>query len=359
LTFVPFCEELFMRFLQVPKLLLAAAVLAASAAAVHCCGGPMPVKTPGKIDRAVVHDNQLVAVTSTGHLVSVTMFSSKAKDLGTFDMKLAPCVDFAGGKACVASQNRLYQVDIATGKIVRAVICDQTIQSLGCISSNRAFVQNGGKVAIVDLAAGKTVQTMDLGKNVRCATFDPSAKRLYALTADEKCYRNQSCGLAILDLEKGKVQDRADISELRMPELRSPAFRAGASIYLAGERLYVVCPRFSYGIWIGSFGYIDLKSRKYHALKPPTNLQASFRTDHDRAHGQLFPGHAVLACPNGDLFLTGKDGVFRYQADGKLAGPVLGKGTGKLLGVWKRWAVVSTGECVEIERLPQVVARAK
>ena len=97
----------------------------------------------------------------------MSLARSKAKDLGTFDMKLAPCADFAGGNACVASQNRLYQVDIATGKIVRAVICDQTIQNVGCINSNRAFVQNGGKVAIVDFTAGKTVQTVDLGKEVR------------------------------------------------------------------------------------------------------------------------------------------------------------------------------------------------
>jgi hypothetical protein len=310
----------------------------------------MPVKIPGKIDRAVLRDNQLVAISSTGHLVSLTLFSSKAKDLGTFDMKLAPCVDFVGGKACVASQNRLYQVDIATGKIVRAVICDQTIQNLGCINSDRAFVQNGGKVTIVDLAAGKTVQTVDLGKEVRCTTFDPSAKRLYALTAGGKCG-----ALACLDLEMGKVRSVVDI-----PELRTPVTGAGGNLYLAGERLYVVCPRLSYDIWIGSFGYVDLKARKYHTLKPPTILSAAFRDDYySGGKGQLVPGHDVLACPNGELFLTGKDGIFRYQADGKLAGPVLGKGTGKLLGVWKRWAVVSTGEWLEIERMPQVVARAK
>jgi hypothetical protein len=334
---------------HLPKLLLAAAILAASAVAVHSCGSPMPVKTPGTIDRAALHDNQLVAVTSTGHLVSFSLFSSKVKDLGTFDMKLAPCVDFAGGKACVASQNRLYQVDLATGKIVRAVICGQTIQSLGVLSPERAFVQNGGNVEIVDLAAGKTVQTVDLGKKVRCTTYDPSAKRLYALTGEQK-----SGGLITLDLAKGKISDRMEI-----PELRMPVFRVGGHIYPAAGRIYVVCPHFSYGIWMGCFGAIDLKSRKYQALKPPARLTASFRDDFfSGGQGRLVSGHGLLPGPKGELFLTSKEGVFTYQADNQLTGPSLGKGV-RLLGVWNRWALLSRGEWLEVERMPQVVARAK
>jgi hypothetical protein len=271
---------------HVPKLLLAAAVLTASAVATYACGN-LPMKTPGRIDRAVVRDGRLVAISSTGHLVSVELLARRVKDLGTFDMKLSPCVDFAGNKACVASQNRLYQVDLTTGKIVRAVICDQVIQGLGLISSERVYVQNGATIAIVDLAAGKTVQTVDLGKEVCCTAADLPAKRIYALTTGIK-----GGGLITLDLDKGQISDRLEI-----PELRTPMFRPGAAMHLAGDRVYVICPRYSYGIWIGRFGSIDLKLRKYHDLKPPIKLQASFKDDHSGRHGQLLPGHACFAPP--------------------------------------------------------------
>jgi hypothetical protein len=336
LTFIPFAEDLFMCFQSVSKYLLTAGVLIASVSAAFCCGGPLPVKTPGTIEHAVLHDGQMAAITSTGHLVYLGGPFSKLKDLGTFERKLAPCVDFTAGRAHVGLQNRLYQVDLTTGNIVRTVLCQQTIQNLGAITADRAYVRNGNKISIVDFAAGKTVQTVDLGNHVRSIAHDPSAQRLYALTADSQC-----SSLAVLDLKEGKIIERMETSALRF----TGDAREALTMHVTAGRAYVVWtfPGCCGGMNT-NFGHFDLKTSKYQAVKAPAQMQ---------------PGVTMMSGPKGELLLSGKDGVFCYHPDGKTSGPVFAKGSGKLLGFCKHWAVIATGEWLEIGVGARIVARAK
>lgn len=139
--------------------------------------------------------------------------------------------------------------------------------------------------------------------------------------------------------------------------LRSvPGLGGSGEIFLAGDRAYVLCPRYSYGVWVGSFGYIDLKTRQYHAL-PKSEVLFGYR------NGRIanLQGRRCTIVPGseGRLFLSGPDGVFIYQPDGKVTGPVFSAAEGKLLGVWNRQAVLSIDQSIEFQRMPRTVAQAK
>lgn len=336
-----------MRFYRA-SLLLGCIAVAAVATVAYCCGdygGSRKIilangaKLPAGIDRCVISGDLLVALLPGGKLTTVDLKTREVKDLGNFDMKLAGLLDVADGKACVASKNRVYVIDLAAGKIVRAAVCEHDVHALGFIGPQRVYVQNGPLVNVLDLTSGKTIHAMELGKSSPKAigmgfhTLGRSGNRLFVSVGGDKS------GVTILDLGKGEVSDR-----IAAPEIRLGGMVCGTDFHAAGDKLYILCSRFSYGVWTDSFGYVDLKTRKYTGLKLPSHTMHQTR---------LIPG------PDGTLFLAGVDGVFQYDAGGKLRGTVLAKNEGRMLGVWSGNILIAQNEELQRVRLSQVAAQGQ
>jgi hypothetical protein len=103
-------------------------------------------------------------------------------------------------------------------------------------------------------------------------------------------------------------------------------------LLLAGDKVFVLRVRFSYGVWTDSLGIIDLKTRKYNALKLP-----------NASLGET----SLVAGPNHTVLLTGSQGTFQYGADGQLIGRVLENSAGRLVGIWNGSALVAGPESLQ------------
>ena len=329
-----------MRSLRVSHWLSGLAVFAVAAVTAYSCGvygQPLPssIKLPGQITSGVIRGTHFYAITVNGHLIAVDLRKHQMKDFGTFDVKLSSALDVADGKAYVSSQNRVYRVDLTSGKIVHAMVCDVEpgIRKLGYLGADRLFVQ-GRSGTVVSLASGKRLEMLDqikTGKSVRIEACDDGqcATRAFAfIDADQ-----EKTELALFDMEKGKVIDRIPTAYLR-------SYRQSEGQYhIVGDKAYVVTALYGYGVrYSTSFGYVDLKTHKYHALPFPMKGDS---------HTTLVSG------PNGSLILAGQGEAFQYDADGKLAGTVLTKIAGTVVGVWNRQALVASNATLEFLPLQQ------
>jgi hypothetical protein len=278
------------------KLFLAgAALLAAGHVAFACGSDAWAAKLPGSIYQGVVQGNDLYAVTTQGKLIAVDLAGQSVRDLGSFNLKLTGLLAVTDKAVCVASKDQLHLIDRASGRLIRSLDCGQDVHSFGFLDARRLYVQGDKSFAVLDLPGGKTacaISSMPVGQGlrVRTAALDASGKQLYVLMARPRA------GLGVIDLETGKLTDVT-------PAAVAPGFRIGGQMVVVGDRIYLADCSLSYGVYINHFGYVDLKTRKYHALKVP---------DHASARGALLPGPGV------SVFFSGVDCTYRCDGDGKV-----------------------------------------
>jgi hypothetical protein len=323
------------------KLFLAlAAVFFTGVAAQACCGLDSWTRAlPGTVNRGVVHGDKLFAVTAEGKLITVDLAKQDVKDLGNFGLKLGPQVAVVGQAVCVASGDQLHLIDPASGKCVRALKCGQVIRSFGGIDSRRLYVQGNSSFVVLNLD-GKTLFTLPQASATKYgfafsaqapATADAGAKRLFVPLTGPKG------GLGVIDLETHKLAD-----VLPMPALRSNTFFG--DIHAAGDRVYSVGLRYGYGVWTTRFGYVDLKTRQYTALRLPRAVTAS----------TLVPG------PAGLMYLAGPNHTCAFDAKGNVTSfrPQLPVQT-KLLAFWQDNAVTVAGNRLTVAPLMELFVRAR
>jgi hypothetical protein len=177
------------------------------------------VKLPAEVRSGVVHHDHFYAVTQDGHLIAVDLKKQAVKDYGTLDTKLAPFVDVADGKACVASPGKIYLVDLGNGKVARTLDAPKDLQGASFIGAERICLSTHAAVLILDLKTGKASEVAGLGEKSKSLLYEIGSARI------------------------------------------------------VGERAFVVRLLCSYGVWIvDDFGWIDLKTRKYTALERPRQL---------------------------------------------------------------------------------------
>jgi hypothetical protein len=331
-----------MRTPRVPLLVSFAFLLSAGVA--WPCGGygldepPAPLPLPGSIARAVLRGDQLHAVSTEGHLFTVDLRKNTVRTLHNFNIRMAPVLDLAGDRACVAANNHVYLVDLKDGRVLCSKDLASPIHDAGFLGDRRVYVISGSKLSLVDLAGDKPAQVIDLGKTPRdvsraAVTGEGEAKRLLVPMAAEKTV------LAVIDPEKGKV-----IDQVPMPGMALGGIYSAGDLQVAGDRAFIVCWRFSYGVWTQSFGCVDLKERKFTLLKLPSAIM------HERR---------LALGTDGQLFLAGEEGTHQYDAQGKLVGPVFARGEGRLVGMWRRQALLVKGKELQRSALPRVTARAE
>jgi hypothetical protein len=335
-----------MHFPPFTKSLLAAGVFLLATVAARSCGGygsiqPWTAKLPGTVQHAVVHGNKLYAVTIQGNLIAVDLRKETVRDLGSFGLKLTGQLAMCDQAVCVASTDQLHLIDPAEGKLVRSLKCGQTIQTFGVLDSRRLYVQGNKTFVILDREGSATTCTAGQAGSpaqgqplyVQAATLDPSGKQVLALMSRPKS------GLGIIDPETGKLTETVLASAW-------PGFGHPSQALAMGDRMYVADGMLSYGIWINHFGYVDLKTRKYHEIKAPQRASALCR---------LVPG------PAGSLYLTGENCVYRIDTNDKAT--TFRAGLSKqssLLAVWRGNAVsVQGGNRLVVGPLELVQAAAK
>jgi hypothetical protein len=300
------------------------------------------VKLPGQVERGVFHGDSFYAVTGNGHLIAVDLKKQTVKDYGTLNTKLAPCIDVAGGQALVASSNKLHVVDLKSGKVVQTAPLMKEAVGLGfvgpsifdsficCGGDDRVFVQHKTSVTILDVVSGKVVAGIQLGdKEISFERgLNAHQKRGDRLIAVNGCNNN----LTIIDLQKGKLVE----------QIKTPDWRIGG-IQVAGDKVFLIGLRLGYGVWTQSFGSIDLKTGKYTSLALPSKMLRQ---------------STLVAGPEGSMFMTGPDGTFHYDAQGKLIGPLSVK-KGQVVGAWKGLLLVAETESLQLISTAAVTAKAR
>jgi hypothetical protein len=102
----------------------------------------------------------------------------------------------------------------------------------------------------------------------------------------------------------------------------------------------------AYGAWIYQSAIVDLKTRAISQVKMATGLHV------DEFVTPRFVQRAGLAAGPADNFCVfGPSGVTQYDAKGKLVGAALPKGSGRVLTVWNRRAVLADKTGITIVRL--------
>ncbi len=333
-----------MRTHRIP--LLAGFLSLLTAADASACGGygdpPAPLKLPGAIARSLIRGNHLYAVTSDGKLFTVDLNQNTVRTIGTFEITRAPVLDVVGDKACLVGRTHVRVIDLKDGAIVVSKDMGQNIQDAGFLGDMRVYVVADSKLNVIDLAEDKILHVIDLGKTSRdvtrvaVATDESGRKRLLIPMAAEQA---EKATLAVIDAETGKVIDQVPL----------PGMPLGRGIYsvgdlqVVGDKVHMVCWRFSYGVWTQSLGCVDLKEKKFTLLKLPA--------------GDLL-GRNVTIASDGKLFLTGHEGTHQYDGQGKLLGEIFRK-EGRLVGVWRGQALLVTENELHRSALPKVPAPAE
>lgn len=294
--------------------LLSLAAVCCTAVAAYCCGGVFIVKLPENLKpgSGLVAGDHFYGLTETGKLLKVGLGTGKVTDLGTPAEKLSGHIDVLGDRGLVAGPGKAYLIDLKSGKSLRAMpIRAEGLVGLGLIDTRRAFTHTRAEVVVLDLESGKALHTIALrpgterGLGAVNRGYSPSQRvgnRLFVAC-------DSADGLAIIDLEKGKLLDK----------IKVPAWRVG-SISVVGDVATVVGLRYGYGVWTNSIAEIDLKTKKVTTKKlVHSTLRAS----------------QIVRGPGNVLLLTDGEQAHRYADDGTLT-PLLAKEEcGKVIATWE------------------------
>jgi hypothetical protein len=327
-----------MRTLRIPLLAGFAVLLGATVA--WPCGLPLPtepLKLPAGITRSVIRGSLLHAISSNGQLLTVNLMKNTVQEVGRFSSRLSPILDVAGDQACVVGAKSIYLVDLKSGKILHTRDSADEVQDAGFIREQRVWFVAGAKLSIVDMAGDKVLNKIDLGKAPREAcrgvvTGEGASRRILIPIQEEKAI------LAVIDPEKGEVIER-----IPLPGMPMVGIHAAGDVQVFGDRAYVVCWRFSYGVWTERIGCVDLKEKKFTALKRSSPIMGS---------------RWLAAGADGKVFLTGADGTDQYDAKGKWLGSVFAK-EGELLGVWRGQALLVKDKELRRQDLARVTAKTE
>jgi hypothetical protein len=324
----------FSRWLFVPSFLAACACLWA-------CGKPAPagpatVKLPAGVGPGVLRGDHFYAVAAGGRLIDVDLKQQKVTDLGIVDAKLIPCLDVGGGKACVASDRRVYIVDLAGGEAPRSFECRAPVRGVGFVADDRVFVHHGTSVEIVSLPAGEVLHTIDLapGEKSRKSFQEFADGLVECRRAGDRLYVtcNTDSGLTVIDLKEGK----------RLERMATVDWRIG-SIHVAGDQLFILGVRYGYGVWTNSLERIDLKTHQHTSFKMP--------------RAPLQPGK-LLGGPGGSVFMSTPGGAYEYSAAGELLGKVDLPAGGRLASLYDGRAVVVGADKLQVVPLTRTTVKA-
>ncbi len=303
------------------------------------------IKLPGQASRGVLSGDHFYTV-ADGQLVYTDLKQRTATTMSEcyrLYPKLAPFVDVADGKACVASDGGLHIVDLKSGQILHSADYKGEVHGLGFAGDNRVFILDHADVVILDVAGGETVQTIPILKEgpnrakgaAPLSVYQKVGKLLYV--AD-----SHGMTLKVVDLDAGKVVD-----EMRF------GYSWLSGLHVVGDKAFVRTINLSYGINNPQFGFFDLTTKKYTDLKHP---DARFS---DRIPDNLFDHVTLVAGPDGGACLEWKARVYQFDGDGKQVGetPLDKDDDGRLVGVWNGRALTAGKDALRLTPLAKATVK--
>jgi hypothetical protein len=286
---------------------------------------PQTIKLPAAIAANIVSPKEGVcyAVTTEGRLMSINLEKAGVKTIDHKD-KLLPCLDCNSGRVCLASEGKVSIVDVVNNQPISSLESKEAIRGVGFLNSDKAFCRTDTTVTIFNVADAKVVKTIDLGSKPEKSRPDVSTHTLVG----QRLFVTSSFdgSLLVVDLDAGKVTDRIATEDWRL-----------GGVMVSGEKAFVVGLRLGYGVWTQSFGVIDLKTKKLTALKLPASLMRA---------------STLLNGPDNTILLVEGEKAYRYDAEGKLLGPVeLATPGGKAIGYWNGRLLLAGADNLRLEAM--------
>jgi hypothetical protein len=303
--------------------------------------------------------DEFVCVTTAGHLVLRDLKKEAHREFTELKPRFLSSVDVADNRACVATQEEVYVVDLASGKILHELPHAKGPVSVGFVDKEHVFAASHQMVEVFDLATGKAQHRVELRKpeppagNGDKATDNApnqsTARRARPVTRNAEgitpCCRHENLlfvalptgeselrlelttlgAVAVIDLRQGRVIEEAKVAS------------GITALAAANGRLLVRSGILSYGIPLEhctSFpineNKIDLKS------KDVRRYDVSMRFGFD-------PISRVSSFVDGDdLVVSSAKAIQRIDAQGKCVAMKEALGPGRqMVGVWNRKALVA------------------
>jgi hypothetical protein len=280
------------------------------------------ITLPGTVANGILSGDHFIAVTSNGRLIDVDLKAQSVKNLGTLDLKLAPMVDVADGRAAIAADGRAGLVDLKNGKLEGLTLKGDPICGVMVGGEEKVIVQTDAAVTKINIAWGTVTKLAEFEAKGVLENESPSVRqrvgdRLYVTSTRDS-------SLSIIDLKEGK----------RIDEIKLKGWRIGG-LQVVGDKAFVLGLRLGYGVWTDSFGIVDLKTKKYTALELPRHAMRPC---------------TIVAGPEKTLLLTNEQGAYQYDADGKFLG-TLANVPGRIVGSWNGQVLAAEKDTLKLVKL--------
>lgn len=274
-----------------------------------------------QIAAGCVQKDSFYAVTHQGKFVVVNLKKFDAVKEIKIGAALAPYLDIVDGKACVASSEKVYLVDLTSGEIVQSMNHGQPrIFGLGIVKKSQVFVQHLGE----DELTSSVITVFDMSKEKKLRTFSVAGKR--EITGDEAkngslrivkvqrfTWAIKNPSFALVDLDKGASYSL-------------PKCKGSKAIVVQDQNIYTINEVDSYGVRYWGVSRVDAKTGK---------VEASSRKQQEAIY-------SIECDSNGDVITAGMGGLQRYDAKGNFVARVkFPMSTSRLVGAWNGQAIVA------------------
>src|SRR5262249_29187019 len=134
----------------------------------------------------VVAGDQFICVADSGRLISHDLKKGTRRHLGVGGARdLLGSIDVAEGRACVASRENVYVIELASGKILHTLRHADGPVSVGFAESQHVYAASPRAVEVFDLKTGKLQHSIELSK-AESKPSDPKAGNAKAVTPGDQ-----------------------------------------------------------------------------------------------------------------------------------------------------------------------------
>lgn len=322
-----------MRIINRTMLMLGLA-LAGGAAPLSACPdetcfefGQTTLKFPGKCHYGVLRGDHLLCLNDASRLIVVDLKHGKTLDLGSAEGKHWRDGDIADGQMLMRMGNKLHVHALKDGKRLHEFMLEGgPVHATGFAGKGRFFEHRGKNLTIREAATGKTLHTIDLGKQedhlFASGAWQIVGKRLYVV--------GPATTLCAIDLDTGELLDRFSIdASAGIVSLRIE----GSLVYCIGGNGFSWAP-------VNNLTCFDMESKKSLIIGLSRQVQR---------FGRLAGG------PYGTAYLVNGNRLDRYTMHGESCGQFTTGAGETILAVWRNRAVVSVKDeirLVEIKETP-------
>jgi hypothetical protein len=304
-------------------------IVTASSASAACCDDFVAIKFPGTPYAGALRGDVLLCANNIEKFFALDLKRGKLFDLGKTTNRRWSDADVADGQVLLIAGERLQTINLEDGKLIHDLpLGAERVFTFGFAGKGKAFVQRRRTVDILDLATGKTLNSIKVDdKDDFWYTFN------YQRVGNRLFLPGAATTIYVIDLEAGKICDRLPIDS-----------RAGVSaLHVEGSLIYCRGPQFS---WVPNdhITCFDMESKKTFS---------SHSTGVRRATGRFASG------PYGSIYSFYGDRIDRFTMVGEHCGTFATPNKETVLAVWQQRAVVAAMNEVRVMEIRETAVAVK